>query len=230
MKFTKSNKLAFALSIINYILLIIASSFLPELIPIHINAGGIVDGMGNKWLITLLFGILPILAIIIKIFYENKVRVYKSNKKIANRIIDTIIVFFAFLSWIPIIMANYIIYTGGLDALKLGTVSGILIYLFLGVPLAILFIILGYYIGDIRSNRYLGIRTPWTLRSTEVWNKTHNFARYSTISGGIILLFSSFATIIVNNIYILVVGLILAIVMVALIPIIYSYCVFKKII
>ncbi|MGL6297883.1 MAG: SdpI family protein [Methanobacteriaceae archaeon] len=229
MKANKSTKIAMVLAIINYLLLIIVGLFLPDLIPIHIDATGMIDWMGNKWLMISLFSILPIIIIIIKSFYESRVRQYKSNKKVSNRILNTIIIFFAFLSWTPIIMANYIIATGGSDALKIGTSTGILIYLLLGLPLSILFIILGYYIGDIKPNRYLGIRTPWTLRSTEVWNKTHIFARYFTIAGGLILLASSIATVITNNPYVLVAGLLLAIVMVALIPIIYSYWAFKKI-
>lgn len=225
----KSTKIAMCLSIVNYILLIIAGLFLPNIIPIHIDAAGIVDWMGNKWLIISLFGILPIIVIIIKSFYESRVHQYKFNKKVSNRILNTIIIFFVFISWIPIIIANYIIATGGADALKIGISTRILIYLLLGLPLSILFIILGYYIGDIKPNRYLGIRTPWTLGSTEVWNKTHIFARYFTIAGGLILLASSFTTVITNNPYVLVLGLLLAIVMVALIPIIYSYWGFKKI-
>ena len=43
------------------------------------------------------------------------------------------------------------------------------------VPLAvgILFVVIGNYMGKIRSNFMFGIRTPWTLTSDLSWNKTH---------------------------------------------------------
>src|ERR1043166_6580261 len=36
-----------------------------------------------------------------------------------------------------------------------------------------LFLILGNYMGNIRPNFFMGIRTPWTLSSETVWMKTH---------------------------------------------------------
>ncbi len=36
-----------------------------------------------------------------------------------------------------------------------------------------LFIVIGNYLGKVRSNFMFGIRTPWTLTSEVSWNKTH---------------------------------------------------------
>lgn len=43
------------------------------------------------------------------------------------------------------------------------------------VPMGVglLFILIGNYMGKIRSNFFCGIRTPWTLSSELSWNKTH---------------------------------------------------------
>jgi uncharacterized membrane protein len=38
---------------------------------------------------------------------------------------------------------------------------------------SIMFIILGNYMGKIRPNYFMGIRTPWTLEDPVVWQKTH---------------------------------------------------------
>jgi uncharacterized membrane protein len=51
------------------------------------------------------------------------------------------------------------------------TIPGHLIPIFLSVFL----IILGNYAGKLRKNFVLGIRTPWTLASDEVWLRTHRF-------------------------------------------------------
>ncbi len=44
------------------------------------------------------------------------------------------------------------------------------------VGIGLLFIVLGNYLPKVRSNFFLGIRTPWTLSSDEVWVRTHRFA------------------------------------------------------
>lgn len=46
--------------------------------------------------------------------------------------------------------------------------SMVLFYLVL-----VFFLLLGNYMGNIRHNYFIGIRTPWTLASEAVWTKTH---------------------------------------------------------
>ena len=42
--------------------------------------------------------------------------------------------------------------------------------------------------GKIKPNWFMGIRTPWTLSSEEVWNKTHRFGGKIFIAGGFIMM------------------------------------------
>src|SRR5262249_13952430 len=37
----------------------------------------------------------------------------------------------------------------------------------------VMFSVLGNWMGKIRRNFYVGIRTPWTLANDEVWERTH---------------------------------------------------------
>ena len=41
------------------------------------------------------------------------------------------------------------------------------------ILLGLLFMVIGYYLPRIHSTFFLGIRTPWTLSSDRVWEKTH---------------------------------------------------------
>ncbi len=41
------------------------------------------------------------------------------------------------------------------------------------VGMLVLFAVLGNYLPKLKPNRFAGIRTPWTLRSPEVWARTH---------------------------------------------------------
>jgi uncharacterized membrane protein len=44
------------------------------------------------------------------------------------------------------------------------------------VAVGLLLAILGNYMGKVRRNFFVGIRTPWTLASEEVWLRTHRVA------------------------------------------------------
>jgi len=60
------------------------------------------------------------------------------------------------------------------------------------VPLLIglLFILMGNYMGKIKNNWFMGIRTPWTLSSENVWNKTHRFGGRAFMLFGLLLMVS----------------------------------------
>ncbi len=51
-----------------------------------------------------------------------------------------------------------------------------------------LFIALGNLMPRARPNWFIGVRTPWTLSSDRVWEKTNRLAGYVMVSTGIILL------------------------------------------
>ncbi len=40
----------------------------------------------------------------------------------------------------------------------------------------------------LRRNFFVGVRVPWTLRSDEVWNRTHRFAAIPALAGGVVAL------------------------------------------
>lgn len=48
-----------------------------------------------------------------------------------------------------------------------------------------LFAALGNYLPRLRSNWWMGIRTPWTLESEEVWRLTHRLGGRTFVLGGI---------------------------------------------
>jgi uncharacterized membrane protein len=53
--------------------------------------------------------------------------------------------------------------------------------------LGVLLMVVGNYMGKIRRNFFLGIRTPWTLASDEVWLRTHRFGGRVWVLGGVAL-------------------------------------------
>jgi len=55
------------------------------------------------------------------------------------------------------------------------------------VTLGVLFVGLGNYLPRIRSNWWIGIRTPWTLESESVWRETHRVAGWTFVAAGLAL-------------------------------------------
>ncbi len=54
-----------------------------------------------------------------------------------------------------------------------------------------LFMLLGNMMPKIRSNFFMGIRTPWTLSSRKVWDKTHRLGGWTMFTSGLIIMLSA---------------------------------------
>jgi uncharacterized membrane protein len=71
----------------------------------------------------------------------------------------------------------------------------------MGVPVAmthhavgivgLVFVVIGNYLGKSTRNFFFGIRTPWTLASDAVWERTHRFAAPLLVAGGFVMLGSA---------------------------------------
>ena len=85
-----------------------------------------------------------------------------------------------------------------------------------------LLIVLGNYLGKVRKNFFIGIRTPWTLASDEVWSKTHRLGGWMFVLAGVVLALSGVFGI--NEI--VMAG---TIVLAAVIPIAYSFILYRRI-
>ena len=94
------------------------------------------------------------------------------------------------------------------------------------MPLSIglLFVVLGNYMSKIKPNWFMGIRTPWTLSNEEVWNKTHRIGGKIFIAIGLIMIIGSFLPI--EGYWNLFPWMIILFV---LIPLVYSYLLYRKI-
>lgn len=53
--------------------------------------------------------------------------------------------------------------------------------------------VLGNYLGKLRRNRWIGIRTPWTLADDEVWLRTHRLGGWVFVAGGALALLAALA-------------------------------------
>ncbi len=63
---------------------------------------------------------------------------------------------------------------------------------FLPLAVGLLFMVLGNYMGKIRPNWLVGIRTPWTLSDPTVWMKTHRVGGWLFVGIGFISVICAF--------------------------------------
>lgn len=91
----------------------------------------------------------------------------------------------------------------------------------IGVMLAMI----GNQLGKSRSMYLIGIRTPWTLASEEVWIKTHRLAGKLMVGGGLMLVVAAFLPLPNGLIGTLMLAVIAAAV---LIPLVYSYLLWRR--
>jgi uncharacterized membrane protein len=91
------------------------------------------------------------------------------------------------------------------------------------IGVGILLIVIGNLLPRTRSNWFLGIRTPWTLSSDRVWEKTHRFGGRVFVAGGLTITIASLLW--VNEAHVV---LMAVMVLVAFSVVIYSYLEWRR--
>ena len=107
---------------------------------------------------------------------------------------------------------------GAMYAYALGTTIDITMLVM--VITSVLFIIIGNYLPKCKHNYTMGVKLPWTLADENNWNATHRVAGYAWMLGGVVLLVNFFFF----NLYVFFV----VIMVMTLIPCIYSYMFYRK--
>ena len=183
---------------------------LPDQIPTHWNIEGEVDDYTAKpWGVA----IMPLAAIFVFVVMR-LIPVISPKGFRTDSFMDVVNVFtvviVGFMSGVAILV---LLEANGRDV-RINEM------IFAGVGL--MFIVLGNYMGKVRKNFFIGIRTPWTLASDEVWSRTHRLGGKVFVLIGIFMMLNSFVRFPVQ-------WLIASIVVVALVPVIYSYVIYRRI-
>ena len=87
--------------------------------------------------------------------------------------------------------------------------------------MGLLFVFIGNYLPKTKQSYTMGIRVPWTLNSEENWNRTHRLAGFLWVLGGLYFIVMSF------------IGwsgaaFLVPLLIMTLVPIVYSYVLYKK--
>lgn len=153
---------------------IVAYPHLPDIVPIHWDIQGHVNGWGPKWSLFL-YG--PgLMAFIVLIFSALP---WLSPKKFE---VDS---FRATYLYIMIVIVALLAY-GQLLVLISALGFAVDVSRALEGGVCLLIALLGNVMGKVRRNFYVGIRTPWTIANEQVWNATHRFAAKTLFAGGML--------------------------------------------
>ena len=88
------------------------------------------------------------------------------------------------------------------------------------IMVGIMFIILGNYVHKVKQNYTVGMKLPWTLNSEENWNRTNRMTGWILILSGLLFLMNSL---------LLKTEIVFAVILVViLVPMIYSFILYKK--
>lgn len=185
---------------------------LPAEVPLHWNFKGEIDRYGSKSGLIWIPILLPLLVYALLLVLPT-IDPKNQLNKMGNKLHNLKFLMTAMMS----LLALFILYSAKSESFADLN--------FFFVANGILILILGNYFKTIKPNYFIGIRTPWTLENEEVWKSTHKLAGKLWFIAGILLVISSLVLDVRTNIYVFV----STIVIIALIPIIYSYNQFKKI-
>ncbi len=197
------------LSLVNVVLVlagfgITAAVFpqLPQQVPIHWNASGVIDGWSGRGFSFLMPAVS---AGILGLFFAIRLK-HTSWPYVRDRMSLALI-------------THFLLIQGAILAASLGQPWDMI--RLISVSSGILFAVFGNFMGKIEQNGWVGIRTPWTLKDIEVWRRTHRLGGYLFLAAGLgsIALGGTFGTI-----WPLLVGIAVA----AVVPVVMSYVWFQQ--
>lgn len=212
MKFIhRDNYKSYIICLVAFILSAIAFPHLPEQIAIHFDAQGVPDSYGSPLTIFLLPSIMLFVNVLAEITKHTDPR--KNNYSYFSKhyyLIHLVLNIFLLLVQLYIISFSL--------QLIIFTLTNIIV-----IAMGVLFIIIGNMLPKVKQNFFMGIKTPWTLADEYVWYATHRFSGKLWFALGLIMCACGFFP---NNA--LVPVILISAIAAAVVPMIYSYIIYKK--
>jgi uncharacterized membrane protein len=184
---------------------------LPDPMPGHWNADGQVDGWIPKpWGVAVLPGAAILVFILFRVIPRISPKGFRTESfsGVLNGMQVAMVAFMCFVAFLVLFTAK------GIDVHLNQMIFG---------GMGALFIVIGNSLGKVRKNFFVGIRTPWTLASDEVWARTHRVAGWAFVLMGVVFLAGAFVRIGVG-------WLVGAVVLLVLVPVGYSFFLYRRVV
>lgn len=185
---------------------IVLWSKLPDTIATHFDLNNNPNGWSSKEFT--IFG-LPLFMLanhVLCVFVTAK---DPKNKNISRKL-------YTFILWIcPVVSLILLIsiygYERGID-IGISYIANLIV--------GIIFIVIGNYLPKCRQSYTVGIKLPWTLSDEENWNRTHRFAGWIWMLGGLAMVLNT----LINSEILMLTAMIVCVA----IPTIYSFVIYTK--
>jgi len=178
---------------------------LPQQIPIHFDTNGNADGFTDKFYYIFFPSLMAAINVITNIGLNTDPK-RESSPSIVRSL----------GKWIVPVLSCVIVSMTMLQVLGVDVRFEIIIPMVVGV----LFIVMGNYMPKCKQSYTVGIKIPWTLNDEENWNKTHRFAGFLWVLGGIVFIIGAFF-----KITYIIIGVLIVI---TIVPMIYSFLLYRK--
>lgn len=172
MKSKKAIVLMWVVSLLPFVLVALAWPYLPERVPTHWDLHGQVDGYGSPATLWLLCAISPLLSLGFQ--FLPRLDPKKENYEKFQSKYDL------FGPLVPVILLVCVAITLS-ECLWPGRIN---VSRTIGLMIGVLFIIIGNIMGKVKTNWFMGIRTPWALSDPDVWNKTQRLGGWTFFLSG----------------------------------------------
>ena len=182
---------------------------LPDTITTHFGADGTPDGASSK-----AFAVFALPLIILALHWVCVLTTFLTNRK--NGQSDKVYTLIFFIMPMISIFVSALIYATAFNFdLHLGS--------FVCILFGVMFVVMGNYMPKITRNRTMGIKIKWTLASEANWAATHRVAGRVWFFGGFVVMLGAFLP---TNA--MMIAALPAILLLVLIPTVYSYVLYKK--
>lgn len=207
--------LPFIIMAIPWVYLAIIWSDLPQNIPTHFGISGSPDKFGQKNEIITVPLIFSVMGILMYFILRNihKIDPKKKYTATTSSILSKLSVVILILLCAVSLLICYSTLKGKIEGMPL-----------LFCALSLLLAYIGNLMHSIKPNYFVGFRLPWALENEENWRKTHQLASKIWFAGGIILAVAS----LILNFKILIIVFISSIFIMTLIPVFYSYNIYRQ--
>ena len=207
----KTNIIIGAILLVSIVITLVLYPSIPDIIPTHWGPNGQIDGTGPKYMLFVFWGIA--LGVNALMLFTEKIDPKGENYARFPKVFNVFRIFITVL-----LCGMELISIAFAFNPQFANMSTIM-YLIMGG----MFVLLGNYMPKVKHNYTFGIKTPWTLASENVWNKTHRMAGPLWIMGGIAIMGGVFMP---PEIAFVIMFAIILLLVIA--PMVYSYIEFRK--
>ena len=163
-----------------FLLAALTWSTAPDRIAVHWNFSGEVDRYGGKFEGLLA---IPLVALAVYLLLLFLPRIDPGRANYASFARAYTVIRFAVLGLISAVYGMMLLWMRD-HRFDVAVVAPLLV--------GVLMILLGNFMGKIRPNWFVGIRTPWTLSSKLSWSRTHRAGGWVFIAAGLAILLTGF--------------------------------------